>query len=49
MATMEWDQVVTYYPDNIQILDYYHCEEKLCEFALEAMKDSDERKEWINL
>lgn len=44
-----WDQVATYYPDSIQILDYYHCKEKLCEFAVEALKDSAERKEWINL
>ncbi len=32
-----------YYPDSVQILDYYHCKEKLCEFAKEAIKDTHQR------
>ena len=30
-----WDWVGESYPNAIQILDYYHCKEKLCEFAKE--------------
>ena len=44
-----WDHVQTHYPDSVQILDYYHCKEKLCEFASEAFKDKTERSEWIAL
>ncbi|MGB3585826.1 MAG: hypothetical protein WBA23_04765 [Tunicatimonas sp.] len=42
-----WDQVATHYPDSVQILDYYHCKEKLCEFAKETIKDPIERSAWI--
>lgn len=42
-----WDMVATHYPNSIQILDYYHCKEKLCEFAKEAIKDPAERSAWI--
>jgi hypothetical protein len=42
-----WDMVTTHYPNSVQILDYYHCKEKLCEFAKEAIKDPTERSAWI--
>ena len=37
------------YPDAVQILDYFHAKEKLCEFAKEAFCDEQQRNEWIGL
>lgn len=42
-----WNWVEENYPDSIQILDYYHCTEKLHEFAGEAIKDKKARKGWV--
>lgn len=42
-----WDMVETHYPDAKQILDYYHCKEKLCGFAQEAIRDGTYRVDWI--
>lgn len=42
-----WNMVATHYPNSVQILDYYHCKEKLCEFAIEAIKNPTKRSEWI--
>lgn len=42
-----WDIVKTHYPGAQQILDYYHCKEKLCGFAKEAIRDEDDRAAWI--
>ncbi len=33
-----WDWIEQYYPDSVQILDYYHVKERLCDFALEAFR-----------
>lgn len=42
-----WDIVETHYPKAQQILDYFHCKEKLCSFAKEALRDEGYRAEWI--
>jgi hypothetical protein len=42
-----WDIVDTHYLQARQILDYYHCKEKLCLFAREAISDPAYRAEWI--
>lgn len=42
-----WDWASIYYPDMIQILDYYHCKEYLCEFAKLVFKDKQQREQWI--
>lgn len=42
-----WDMVETHYGGARQILDYYHCKEKLCLFAQEALSDASYRAEWI--
>lgn len=44
-----WDHVQTHYPGSVQILDFYHCKEKLCEFAAEAFKDKTQCSEWVTL
>ena len=43
-----WDRVTSSYPEATQILDYFHCKEKLSEFALHAFKDESERNAWID-
>ncbi len=42
-----WNWVEDYYPEAVQILDYYHCKEKLCLFAQHAFKEQAERKQWV--
>lgn len=42
-----WNWVDSSYPESIQILDYFHCSEKLHDFAREAIKKPERRKEWI--
>jgi hypothetical protein len=42
-----WDWVESSYGESVQILDYFHCKEKLCGFALVAFKEEILRKEWI--
>jgi len=43
-----WNWVSSSYPDSIQILDYFHCTEKLHGFAQEAFKDKAARKKWVS-
>lgn len=42
-----WEWATTFYPKAIQILDYYHCKEYLCEFAQLAFSDSEQKENWI--
>ena len=42
-----WNWVADHYPEAVQILDYYHCKEKLCLFAQHAFKEETGRKQWI--
>lgn len=43
-----WDWVGESYPKATQILDYYHCKERLCQLATEVFHQSDERKQWVD-
>lgn len=42
-----WDWAKESYPQAIQILDYYHCKEYLCEFAQKYFKKKKDREKWI--
>ncbi len=42
-----WLWVAANYPDAIQILDFYHAKEHLCQFAEEYFKDYGKRRKWI--
>jgi len=42
-----WDWLKEHYPQALQILDYYHCKEYLCEFAQKYFRKKKERKKWI--
>ena len=42
-----WKWVGEHYPQAVQILDFYHAKEKLCEFAILAIKDPLQRSQWI--
>lgn len=42
-----WRWVEEQYPQAVQILDYYHAKEKLCEFAELALPDQRQRTDWI--
>jgi len=42
-----WDWASLWYPKAIQILDYFHCKEYLCEFAQFVFKDKQQRDQWI--
>lgn len=44
-----WDGVRERYPQAIQILDYYHAKEKLCDFAKEALSQRpQDLHQWVN-
>lgn len=43
-----WNWVEDHYPEAVQILDYYHCKQKLCLFAQHAFKEQTERKQWVD-
>lgn len=42
-----WDWVDAYYPGAVQVLDFFHAKEHLCQFAKEYFQCTDRRKEWI--
>lgn len=42
-----WRWVEEQYPQAVQILDYFHAKEKLCEFAELALPDQRQRADWI--
>lgn len=42
-----WDWAKESYPQAIQILDYYHCKEYLCEFAQKYFKKRTDQEKWI--
>jgi hypothetical protein len=42
-----WNWIDSNYPNSIQILDYYHAKEHLCEYAKEYFQDDEQRKKWI--
>ena len=43
-----WGWLDTFYPEYHQILDFFHANEKLHDFAREAFKDEKEREPWID-
>lgn len=42
-----WKWVETYYPGAVQILDFFHAKQHLCQFANEYFRCPDNRKQWI--
>ena len=46
-ATWIWKLVSRYYPNAIQIVDWYHAEERLERIAEEAFSDPGERQPWL--
>jgi hypothetical protein len=42
-----WNWVEDSYPNSIQILDFFHAKEHLCDFAKEYYVDENIRKHWI--
>lgn len=46
-ATWIWKLVSHYYPNAIQIVDWYHAEERLERIATEAFSDLQERQPWL--
>ncbi|GMU97113.1 MAG: hypothetical protein AMXMBFR50_26280 [Ignavibacterium album] len=43
-----WNYVETFYPESIQILDFYHTKEHLCEYAVERIQEQQARQQWID-
>jgi hypothetical protein len=46
-ATWIWKLVSHYYPNAIQIVDWYHAEERLEQIAEEAFSNLEERQPWL--
>jgi hypothetical protein len=46
-ATWIWKLISHYYPNAIQIVDWYHAEERLERIAEEAFSDLGERQPWL--
>lgn len=42
-----WNWIDTYYPDAVQILDFFHAKEHLCQFANEYFRCPDTREKWV--
>ncbi|WP_445735103.1 UPF0236 family transposase-like protein [Yeosuana sp.] len=47
-ATWIWNWVEDTYPNSIQIVDYFHAKEHLCEFANANFKTKAEAEHWID-
>ena len=43
-----WDKVSQRYPNSVQILDFYHCWGKFCDFAALHFPDAQLRSAWLN-
>lgn len=43
-----WKWVESKYPESIQILDFYHAKEHLCQWAEIAIRNHEERTRWID-
>jgi len=43
-----WNWVRETYPNSIEILDYFHAKEHLCQFANLFFKDEGEKKKWVD-
>lgn len=42
-----WNWAEDFYPDSIQILDFYHAKQHLCEFAEQHLRDTVEKQTWV--
>ena len=47
-ATWIWNWVEDTYSNSVQIVDFFHAKEHLCEFAKEYFKDQYYRAKWID-
>jgi len=43
-----WNWADLFYENAVQILDFFHAKEHLCEFALEFFTDEQQRSKWID-
>lgn len=43
-----WEWASNQFPNALQILDYYHCKEYLCEFARSCFKKKKQRDDWVD-
>ena len=43
-----WKWVEAMYPESTQILDFFHAKEHLCHWADLAIKDENEKRQWID-
>jgi hypothetical protein len=43
-----WSWVDTYYPESVQILDFYHAKEHLCDYAKLRFGDTKQMECWVN-
>ena len=43
-----WNWIETFYPQAIQILDFFHVKEHLCQYAQLYFKEAEEAKKWID-
>lgn len=43
-----WNWADLFYENSVQILDFYHAKQHLCEFALEYFTDEKQRSKWID-
>ena len=44
-----WNWVNAFYPESVQILDFFHAKEHLCTFGNLYFKDEQIKKEWIQI
>lgn len=47
-ATWIWNWIEDTYPDSVQIVDFYHAKEHLCEFANMYFEEKHRVKQWID-
>lgn len=47
-ATWIWNWIEDIYPDCLQIVDFFHAKEHLCEFAKAYFKDQTQTGQWID-
>jgi len=43
-----WKWIDKTYPESIQIVDFYHSKEHLCDFAKQHFKDENQKNKWID-
>jgi hypothetical protein len=42
-----WNWIEEHHAQSVQILDFYHGYEKICEWVVKAFKDKEEREQWF--